>query len=131
MGKGKRVKMAISKKQPEKKRQKKKSSLWIIALIAVILLILVGVVFLVLPNFEKGETHRKNRKRSRWKLQRKAMPGSRISEKNFRVYGISGKKKQLLDADTYSVSPAKVPAHGHSVTVEVSSKAYAGYSRQR
>ena len=37
MGKGKRVKMAVSKKQPEKKRQKKKSSLWIIALIAVIL----------------------------------------------------------------------------------------------
>ena len=26
MGKGKRVKMAVSKKQPEKKRQKKKSS---------------------------------------------------------------------------------------------------------
>lgn len=53
MGKGKRVKMAVSKKQPEKKRQKKKSSLWIIALIAVILLILVGVVFLVLPKFRK------------------------------------------------------------------------------
>ena len=45
--------MAVSKKQPEKKRQKKKSSLWIIALIAVILLILVGVVFLVLPKFRK------------------------------------------------------------------------------
>lgn len=72
MGKGKRVKMAVSKKQPEKKRQKKKSSLWIIALIAVILLILVGVVFLVLPKFRK-EAAPENRKRSRWKLQRKAM----------------------------------------------------------
>lgn len=45
--------MAVSKKQPAKKRQKKKSSLWIISLIAVILLILVGVVFLVLPKFRK------------------------------------------------------------------------------
>lgn len=52
------------------------------------------------------------------------LPEVGFQKKNFRVYGISGKKKQLLDADTYSVSPAKVPAHGHSVTVEVSSKAY-------
>lgn len=60
------------KKTAREKRQKKKSSLWIIALISVILLILVGVVFWYCQNFEK-KLHRKNRKRSRWKLQRKAM----------------------------------------------------------
>lgn len=124
MGKGKRVKMAVSKKQPEKKRQKKKSSLWIIALIAVILLILVGVVFLVLPKFRKEAAPEKPETIKVEAAEKSYAAGSRISEKNFRVYGISGKKKQLLDADTYSVSPAKVPAHGHSVTVEVSSKAY-------
>ena len=116
--------MAVSKKQPEKKRQKKKSSLWIIALIAVILLILVGVVFLVLPKFRKEAAPEKPETIKVEAAEKSYAAGSRISEKNFRVYGISGKKKQLLDADTYSVSPAKVPAHGHSVTVEVSSKAY-------
>ena len=124
MGKGKRVKMAVSKKQPEKKRQKKKSSLWIIALIAVILLILVGVVFLVLPKFRKEAAPEKPETIKVEAAEKSYAAGSRLSEKNFRVYGISGKKKQLLDADTYSVSLAKVPAHGHSVTVEVSSKAY-------
>ncbi|MFR8757603.1 MAG: hypothetical protein ACLVG5_12490 [Clostridium sp.] len=114
--------MAVSKKQPEKKRQKKKSSLWIIALIAVILLILVGVVFLVLPKFRK-KLHRKT-ETIKVEAAEKAMLPEVGFVKKFRVYGISGKKKQLLDADTYSVSPAKVPAHGHSVTVEVSSKAY-------
>mgnify|MGYP000494347134 CR=1 FL=1 len=122
--KKKRVKMAVSKKQPEKKRQKKKSSLWIIALIAVILLILVGVVFLVLPKFRKEAAPEKPETIKVEAAEKSYAAGSRISEKNFRVYGISGKQKQLLDADTYSVSPAKVPAHGHSVTVEVSSKAY-------
>ncbi len=116
--------MAVSKKQPEKKRQKKKSSLWIIALIAVILLILVGVVFLVLPKFRKEAAPEKPETIKVEAAEKSYAAGSRLSEKNFRVYGISGKKKQLLDADTYSVSPAKVPAHGHSVTVEVSSKAY-------
>lgn len=116
--------MAVSKKQPEKKRQKKKSSLWIIALIAVILLILVGVVFLVLPKFRKEAAPEKPETIKVEAAEKSYAAGSRISEKNFRVYGISGKQKQLLDADTYSVSPAKVPAHGHSVTVEVSSKAY-------
>ena len=116
--------MAVSKKQPEKKRQKKKSSLWIIALIAVILLILVGVVFLVLPKFRKEAAPEKPETIKVEAAEKSYAAGSRISEKNFRVYGISGKKKQLLDADTYSVSLAKVPAHGHSVTVEVSSKAY-------
>ena len=124
MGKEKRVKMAVSKKQPEKKRQKKKSSLWIIALIAVILLILVGVVFLVLPKFRKEAAPEKPETIKVEAAEKSYAAGSRLSEKNFRVYGISGKKKQLLDADTYSVSPTKVPAHGHSVTVEVSSKAY-------
>lgn len=124
MGKEKRVKMAISKKHPAKKRQKKKSSLWIIALIAVILLILVGVVFLVLPKFRKEAAPEKPETIKVEAAEKSYAAGSRISEKNFRVYGISGKKKQLLDADTYSVSLAKVPAHGHSVTVEVSSKAY-------
>ena len=123
-GKEKRVKMAVSKKQPAKKRQKKKSSLWIISLIAVILLILVGVVFLVLPKFRKEAAPEKPETIKVEAAEKSYAAGSRISEKNFRVYGISGKKKQLLDADTYSVSPAKVPAHGHSVTVEVSSKAY-------
>lgn len=116
--------MAVSKKQPEKKRQKKKSSLWIIALIAVILLILVGVVFLVLPKFRKEAAPEKPETIKVEAAEKSYAAGSRLSEKNFRVYGISGKKKQLLDADTYSVSPTKVPAHGHSVTVEVSSKAY-------
>lgn len=60
------------KKTASEKKAEKKSSLWIIALIAVILLILVGVVFLVLPKFRK-EAAPENRKRSRWKLQRKAM----------------------------------------------------------
>mgnify|MGYP005858520015 CR=1 FL=1 len=124
MGKEKRVKMAVSKKHPAKKRQKKKSSLWIIALIAVILLILVGVVFLVLPKFRKEAAPEKPETIKVEAAEKSYAAGSRISEKNFRVYGISGKQKQLLDADTYSVSPAKVPAHGHSVTVEVSSKAY-------
>lgn len=124
MGKEKRVKMAVSKKQPEKKRRKKKSSLWIIALIAVILLILVGVVFLVLPKFRKEAAPEKPETIKVEAAEKSYAAGSRLSEKNFRVYGISGKQKQLLDADTYSVSPAKVPAHGHSVTVEVSSKAY-------
>ena len=124
MGKEKRVKMAISKKHPAKKRQKKKSSLWIIALIAVILLILVGVVFLVLPKFRKEAAPEKPETIKVEAAEKSYAAGSRLSEKNFRVYGISGKQKQLLDADTYSVSPAKVPAHGHSVTVEVSSKAY-------
>lgn len=116
--------MAVSKKHPAKKRQKKKSSLWIIALIAVILLILVGVVFLVLPKFRKEAAPEKPETIKVEAAEKSYAAGSRISEKNFRVYGISGKQKQLLDADTYSVSPAKVPAHGHSVTVEVSSKAY-------
>lgn len=116
--------MAVSKKQPAKKRQKKKSSLWIIALIAVILLILVGVVFLVLPKFRKEAAPEKPETIKVEAAEKSYAAGSRLSEKNFRVYGISGKQKQLLDADTYSVSPAKVPAHGHSVTVEVSSKAY-------
>lgn len=116
--------MAVSKKQPEKKRRKKKSSLWIIALIAVILLILVGVVFLVLPKFRKEAAPEKPETIKVEAAEKSYAAGSRLSEKNFRVYGISGKQKQLLDADTYSVSPAKVPAHGHSVTVEVSSKAY-------
>ena len=116
--------MAVSKKQPAKKRQKKKSSLWIISLIAVILLILVGVVFLVLPKFRKEAAPEKPETIKVEAAEKSYAAGSRLSEKNFRVYGISGKKKQLLDADTYSVSPAKVPAHGHSVTVEVSSKAY-------
>lgn len=116
--------MAVSKKQPAKKRQKKKSSLWIISLIAVILLILVGVVFLVLPKFRKEAAPEKPETIKVEAAEKSYAAGSRLSEKNFRVYGISGKQKQLLDADTYSVSPAKVPAHGHSVTVEVSSKAY-------
>ena len=114
--------MAVSKKHPAKKRQKKKSSLWIIALISVILLILVGVVFLVLPKFRKEAAPEKPETIKVEAAEKSYAAGSRLSEKNFRVYGISG--KQLLDADTYSVSPAKVPAHGHSVTVEVSSKAY-------
>ena len=94
------------------------------AAIAVILLILVGVVFLVLPKFRKEAAPEKPETIKVEAAEKSYAAGSRISEKNFRVYGISGKKKQLLDADTYSVSPAKVPAHGHSVTVEVSSKAY-------
>ena len=93
-------------------------------MIAVILLILVGVVFLVLPKFRKEAAPEKPETIKVEAAEKSYAAGSRISEKNFRVYGISGKQKQLLDADTYSVSPAKVPAHGHSVTVEVSSKAY-------
>ena len=38
-----------------------------------------------------------------------------------------GKRNKLLDADTYSVSPAKVPAHATVYTVEVSSKGISGY----
>lgn len=88
--------MAVSKKQPAKKRQKKKSSLWIIALIAVILLILVGVVFLVLPKFRKEAAPEKPETIKVEAAEKSYAAGSRISEKNFRVYGISGKKKQIV-----------------------------------
>lgn len=74
-------------------------------------------------NFEK-KLHRKTGNDQGGSCREKLCCRKSAFRKNFRVYGISGKQKQLLDADTYSVSPAKVPAHGHSVTVEVSSKAY-------
>ena len=87
--------MAVSKKQPAKKRQKKKSILWIIALIAVILLILVGVVFLVLPKFRKEAAPEKPETIKVEAAEKSYAAGSRISEKNFRVYGISGKQNSF------------------------------------
>ena len=75
--------MAVSKKQPEKKRQKKKSSLWIIALIAVILLILVGVVFLVLPKFRKEAAPEKPETIKVEAAEKSYAAGSRLSEKKF------------------------------------------------
>ena len=72
--------MAVSKKQPAKKRQKKKSSLWIISLIAVILLILVGVVFLVLPKFRKEAAPEKPETIKVEAAEKSYAAGSRISE---------------------------------------------------
>ena len=67
-------------------------------MIAVILLILVGVVFLVLPKFRKEAAPEKPETIKVEAAEKSYAAGSRLSEKNFRVYGISGKKKQLLDA---------------------------------
>ena len=92
--------MAVSKKQPEKKRQKKKSSLWIIALIAVILLILVGVVFLVLPKFRKEAAPEKPETIKVEAAEKAMLPEVGFQKKFPRIRNIPGKKKQLLDADT-------------------------------
>lgn len=47
--------------------------------------------------------------------------GSKLSAKSFSVYASDGNKEKLLDSEEYTVSPKKVPEHGHSVTVTVSS----------
>ena len=71
---------------------KNNSSLWIIGLKAGILLILVGVVFLVLPKFRKEAAPEKPETIKVEAAEKSYAAGSRISEKNFLVYGISGKK---------------------------------------
>ncbi len=117
-GKEKRSKNGRIKKTASEKKAEKKSSLWIISLIAVILLILVGVVFLVLPKFRKEAAPEKPETIKVEAAEKSYAAGSRLSEKISAYTEYPGNKKQLLDADTYSVSPAKVPAHGHNVTVE-------------
>lgn len=47
--------------------------------------------------------------------------GSKLSAKSFSVYASDGNKEKLLDSEEYTISPKKVPEHGHSVTVTVSS----------
>ena len=57
---------------------------------------------MVLPKFRKEAAPEKPETIKVEAAEKSYAAGSRISEKNFRVYGISGKKKQLLDADTPS-----------------------------
>ena len=71
---------------------------------------------MVLPKIPKRSCTGKTGNDQGGSCREKAMLPEVGFQKKISAYtGISGKKKQLLDADTYSVSPTKVPAHTATV----------------